>query len=308
MITKPSIIITSLGRTGTTFFPDFSNDYFTNITALHEPGRIGIAKGRFKEIASAIKFYGFKFAVIQKFTKNNLRSLSQKILENKISHNEAANQLLKLRQKFIESFNTDYYLESSYHYQGLLPIIPKIFSNYKIIYIVRDPRDWVRSAINFRWLYSVSDLHYLLGNRITPKSVNDQKYINKWKKFNQFQKLCWAWQYINKTAKNIIRQDDNARLIRFEDIFVSDQKVENFYELINYLADFPNIPLNLPNNLKEKIQLALAKKINQPKTYAFPQWTKWSNKQAKNLHCICGDLMKNLGYGNETEWRKKINS
>ena len=48
------------------------------------------------------------------------------------------------------------------------------------------------------------------------------------------------------------------------------------------------------------------KRINEPKSYGFPKWDKWSSDMAKKLNHYCGSLMENLNYGNEPEWKSLL--
>jgi hypothetical protein len=309
MIEKPTIIITSLGRTGTTFFTAFFRNNFKNAASLHEPGRIDIKNFKIKKILETVKTYGFTRSVLKKIIGRwDITYLSNQRLASKITPERAAEKLYTVRKNFINNFQKNLYIESSYHYYGLLDILPLAFKDHKVAYIVRDPRNWVRSWMNLKVLYHRTDIRYLLGDRPTPKMVNDKNYSTLWKKMDQFERLCWAWSYINNYAVKSLKNNPDAKLYFFEDLFISNDKVKNLYELIKFTTNFKSIKIKIPKNIELTIKNSLGEKINEPQAHNFPKWNEWKPEQAQKLHKICGPLMQEFDYGNEPEWKKLINS
>ncbi len=82
MIDKPSIIITSLGRTGTKFFADFFADIIPESTSLHEPDifNFSLKKGKgLKYLNKQLRESDFKNLILKKaLGKWSLVSLSDK--------------------------------------------------------------------------------------------------------------------------------------------------------------------------------------------------------------------------------------
>ena len=319
MINKPSIIISSLGRTGTTFFQNFFTNNFPNISAFHEPASIRYNSLKFfEEIKFNIINFGFYNSFIKKtLGKWGLLNLSKKRILNKINNEKAILQILNERKKFIEKQNAKYpegknvYLESNYHYYGLLDILPFVFKNLRIIFIIRDPRNWIRSNINFKLFYHFSDTNMYLGNRLNAKMFQNDPYQKKWKSFSQFEKLAWAWNKQNSFAIESLEKIQNVpkienkniyKIFKFEDLF-SDKNDEEFKNLINFINE-------LNPEKKEsykKYKNSIHKKIHQPKNYKFPKWQKWTSEEAQIVEKHCGDLMRKFGYGKEPEWLKLIN-
>lgn len=311
MIQKPTTIITSMGRTGTTFFAKFFNKKFENIMALHEPSTIHYQRRDVQEIAEGaikkIKHFGLINLGPKKLIgKWGIVHISNQRIAKNITKEKAAEQIIKQRKKFIEKFEQNLYIESNYQYYGLLDIIPLTFENYKIIYIIRDPRDWVISYINLKGWYHKTDIHSLLRTRISPKKIKDEKYQHLWKKMNQFEKLCWAWATVNKYILQTAKDNPNIKIYNFEDLFESNNKKENMLNLINFATSHNNSIIKKPENLENLIQNKIKTKINQPSSYQFPKWPKWTQEQAKKLNKICGPIMEKFGYGQEPEWKQKI--
>ncbi len=305
MIKKPTVIITSLGRTGTLFFARFFKDRFSNVAAFHEAGRITLREIKMSEIVGSIKNFGLKKSVFNKLSRESgLMSLSHKRMRSEISTQQAAEGIIANRKSFIEKAKEDLYVESNYQYYGLIDVLPSVFERYKLVYIIRDPRDWVASCINSRLFYHPTDFHTLIGDRITPALIKDEEYTDKWRKMDRFEKLCWAWNYINNYAVKSVKNNPYASIYKFEEIFLSDDRAAKLIELIEIILDFDGLRIQRPG--KEDVAEFLDRKINKSKIQNFPKWDKWPKGRAKFLHEMCGSLMQEFNYGKEEKWQSLI--
>jgi len=291
MIEKPSIIITSAGRTGTAFFFNLFKNILKDSQAFHEPENIN-----FREISETLwkfKKFGFLNTTVKKIQGNwGITSISNKRMGGKITINEATKLLVNERKKFIESFNESVYVEASYHYYGLLDVLPNVFKRHKAIYIVRDGREWIRSHMNKLEWYHEKNPHTKYNTRISPMIFPEDEYNLKWNSMSRFEKLCWAWAKINNYALSSIKKNPNAQLVYFEDIFLSNQKYDNLKTIVDFLTDIPYYE-KIHYDVLEDI---LDKKINKPPIYKFPHWRKWSQEQLGQFKEICGSVMEKLGY------------
>ena len=104
-----------------------------------------------------------------------------------------------------------------------------------------------------------------------------------------------------------IKELNNCRLVKFEDIFESHNRVKNLISTVKYLQRLKAEP-SMVENLEKTTTEFLQKKVNKSYYSILPKWNEWNNRQAKTLDKYCGKLMKNLGYGHETEWKKLINN
>ena len=66
----------------------------------------------------------------------------------------------------------------------------------------------------------------LVAEKVTLKALKLQvkEYINKWSRMNQFEKLAWAWQYINRYAIKSTSHNPSTKIYLFEDIFSSKNR------------------------------------------------------------------------------------
>ena len=286
------IIVTSGGRTGTKFFSNLFREIIDGCISVHEPETINLKN--LGHTLDVIKRFGLFAPTIKKITGNwGITSISNKKIRNEITSEEAILLLLDERKDFINSFSENIYVESSYHYFGLIDILPNVFKNHRLVYLVRDGREWVRSHMNREW-YTTKNIPSIFRTILTPDPKD--KYYKKWNSMSRFEKICWAWVKINKSALEGLKKNPNAKLFYFEDIFNSNQKYENLKKLVDFATFFSDFKVNY-----KTIDDKLEKKVNMPNEYKFPIWKNWSNEQKKQFNAICGPLMSKLGYGDEND-------
>lgn len=295
MIEKPTIVITSLGRTGTKFFAELFNDIIPTSTSLHEPDilNFSLKKGKgIKYLKKQIKESGASNLIIKKaFGQWSLVKTSDKRFLKTINFDTVKKDLIRQRKNFISTCKGSYYIESNVGYYGLLDILPYVFSRHKAVYIVRDGREWVASNMKWGEMYGKGRLRKIFAhNWPEAKDVADDEYHDKWREMNRFEKLCWAWHKLNAFAIKNAENNPYAKWIRFEDVFISRDRYENLEKLVRFLTDMPDkkIPWTSINGF-------LDKRIHQSSGY-YPEWNKWQPSQQKIFQEICGDLMCKLGY------------
>ena len=291
MIEKPTIIITSVGRTGTQFFAKFFQNILDDATCLHEPDILKIGRG--ESILQQLKDSGFWNLLIRKSVSNwSLIELADQRLREKIDDKNAIKSFYAQRAHFITTKKGKIYVESNSGYYGLIDLCSQTFKNYRIIYIIRDGRDWVRSWMNWGFMY---DKNWLL-NKIshswpTAEEVPSDSFASSWKDMKRFEKICWAWTTLNSYAIEKINYDKNAKIFLFEDIFKSHERYKNLEELVDFSissCDYEALYLNTANGwLDQKIHKSIGD---------FPKWDQWSNEHKKTFDSICGKLMQDLGY------------
>jgi hypothetical protein len=148
--------------------------------------------------------------------------------------------------------------------------IPKV----KIIHLVRDGKDVVRSVVSRG---SFSGRHPVYHDFRPPK-IDD--YSERWERLSEFEKTCWIWQWENEYMRQHI---DNCA--RFEDItssydFFKKQILEPLY-------------LDLQENVW-KIQAQ--RRQNVSSRYALGKWDEWTSEQKNQFAHICKKEMEHYGY------------
>lgn len=294
--------IISSGRTGTEFFGRNLNRLNDRIYSIHEPDRLSIEKRRSNELFRKLKNIGFYNLLVKKsLGTSGTRNLSLHNIQKEIKLSKIIKWLYKDR-KFINFKNYKFYFEANWQLFGLIPELLEI-PNTKIIIIIRDPRDWVRSWMNKGSWYDNKDLmtkfNFLGFKRITPKNVGvNNKY---WKHYNRFRKLCWVWNYMNNKFYEY-HQDSihDIRLFFFEDIFIKNNQ-DKIRDFLKY-----SLSEQYDNYFLQIFLKKLQTKVNKSHNKKFPEWKQWNKEYAKDLQSICGKSMKQLGYGTEPEWKQKL--
>ncbi|NJE12880.1 sulfotransferase [Thermococcus sp. LS2] len=240
--TKNVFFILSIGRSGTQFLSDLLNKA-PGALVVHEPFIEAIPhQEAFHNPREAEKY-------IQTFRKKEIY----------------------LR---VHKFDIETYGEVNSFLRRHCNALKKAFPKAKLLHLVRDGRDVVRS------MYSRETMKpgAYDTKRIYPKE--DDPWRDEWPRMSRFEKLCWYWMIENKYLRECI-----GKTIQFEKV-ISDY---------NYFKKNVLKPLNLeiPREIWEET-------INKPKNitvrYKLPHWREWDQKKREAFERICGEEMKKCGY------------
>ncbi|MCK4523532.1 sulfotransferase [candidate division WOR-3 bacterium] len=239
-MTSPFFIL-AMGRSGTKFLSSLLNS--NSVKVVHErfPDILFYQLAYRSEKLADSYFISYRRNVIDRELKNNL-----------VSNYGEVNGLLR------RHCNT----------------IHKFYPNSKIIHLVRDGRNVVRSMMSrksFKW--------YDIGTRFVHPLKGDS-YWNKWHLMSRFEKLCWYWMIDNKYLRlNCKYQIEFEKLISNYDYYKM-----NVLDLLE---------IEQSNDSWENL---VKKPKNVTKRYSFPHWSKWSSKNKNSFRNICSDEMESLGY------------
>lgn len=292
MIEKPTIIVTSLGRTGTKFFATFFREIIFDGVALHQPDIISREDGLLKQFQESGLY---NLVVLRTLGKWSLIRLSDAKVKGDISRAEATQELLRQRRDFIKAQPGGLYVESSSGYYGLLDVLSETFRHYRAVYLVRDGRSWVRSQMNWGGLYADKGFikSKLAHTWPTAAEFKADPYRSQWAKMTRFERVCWAWARLNGYALDRLSTNSNVRLFRFEDIFKAEDRYDHLADLVQFTTTFPGLePIET-----RPIEGWLEKRIHQS-AGQFPDWPNWSAFQKQRFDEICGPLMARLAYPN----------
>lgn len=179
-----------------------------------------------------------------------------------------------------------------YYLKDLQAKSPVEFKEILIVHLVRDPRDFVRSFINWK-NRKISGIiaHHLVPFWMPKPKASLARNIG----MSKFEHYCWTWKIKNELFYNAFKNESNYHLIRFEDL-VSDNYV--LKELLENIFN-KEISIDAINNIGHVDKNSIASK-------SFHIWKQWDTKKSKKLQDICGNLMNEFNYGNEDEWQQKI--
>jgi hypothetical protein len=300
MIEKPLVVVTSLGRTGTLFFASLFEDVIPNGTCLHEPDILTTTelrkggKGITHIVQQICKSGPYNMLVKKPLGKWNLAKVSDDRFRRQIGYEEAVQRTMSQRIGFIHSCGGAIYVESSTAYYGLIDVLKDVFLHHRIVYLIRDGRDWVRSWMNSGQrggMYTKGKFRSIFArNWPTARDVDDE-YCAKWELMTWFEKLCWAWARLNEYALRTVERNPSARVFRFEDIFTSENRYQHLAALVDFATDLPGVQ-PVPS---EALEGWLERKIHTS-SGDFPAWPGWPVQHREQFIEICGPLMESLEY------------
>lgn len=265
--TQPILVI-STGRTGTIFLSRLFADLYPDTASYHERGA-----SRVIQILTHLHFSHLLPKSGLKFAWNILKGDE------------------------IETCKKQFHIDSNNFLYGLASLAPELYPNLKVLHIVRDPRAYVTSQLNFSLQKSAS----FIGNYLIPfwqpnPFLVGELPLRRAFGFTRFEKYCWIWNFKNRTMEKLENSKTPYMRIRFEDLFNGINLEEYFWKITDFLG------LPRAQNIRKKFLIP----ANTSKTTLFPEWREWTPQQAAKLQSLCSEQMGKYFYGDETEWLDKI--
>lgn len=265
MFDQKVIFIVSTGRTGTHFLSHFFNKNFSDVNAYHEP-------------------------------KPDLFLLDINYLRNKVSEKRAWSMFKGYRKKLLSQAANDgkIYIESNSKVSFLLPLLKRQFSDYKVIHIVRDGRDVVRSKYSRKTSGKYVKDVYLFSDkdpkdRLNAGDFKDDPFRSRWAKLDRFSRICWHWMKKDSLIRREIENDRRCITVKFEDIFV--KKDLNVWK---NMIDFAGLTGKMVN--EDILSYINNKRSNQVKDFELPDYKYWDDHKKTLFKEIAGDYMEKMGY------------
>lgn len=193
------------------------------------------------------------------------------------------------------------YVESSLWLVPYTLAIADVYPRARFIHLVRDGRDFVRSALSRGWYGDRRGRPGLLAWRdIEWEPLESDSAHEGWATMGPFERACW---YFKKKTAMIIQdlcsaQVKNLRL-RVEDLGEKEPLLElcDFLEIApprDWTAVFRRVSANPNSNAENNIP------------YVIPHWLEWNEKLKKSYEFHVGTLHWNLGYGGFESSKRKL--
>jgi hypothetical protein len=300
---KHSVFINSTGRTGTQFLAEVMSKMIEDCTSLHEPGTPWISKAD-KWLGQVKKFGLYHMTLGQLKASHSMFKLSAERIRNNLDFKDIKNNIINMRKDLISQSRGGIYIESSGHIYGLLDILDQVFENSKFIFIIRDPRDWVRSALNtFEYiLYGPLDLKFA-DLSIKASDLPEDEYYESWNEMSMFEKYCWYYNKLNSFVLSQMEGRNNFEIYRHEDLFSEETRDQTFVDMLKFAAEFPD---GFKRNIDYKSELMDEKIHSNAEAAKTPPWQDWNKRQAEIVEKHCGSWMRKFNYGGEKNWLEKI--
>jgi len=152
--------------------------------------------------------------------------------------------------------------------------IRNAFPGVRLIHLVRDGRDVVRSHMSRRTMTLKNPFS------MSMHPTENDPWKGHWHEMDRFARICWYWQEENRRLRTTI-----GKTVQFEKVLAS-------YEF------FANEILEPCGIHIEKGGWEAAKSIprNITSKFSIPKWDQWSTDQQKTFREICGEEMAKCGY------------
>lgn len=260
------VFILSTGRTGTKFLAEYLNNY-TNVYAVHEPK-----------------------------PSRQLRMWSMAYLQGEVTQQKLSRIMPRLRSRILKKLDSNtIYVESNPFITGFANVLKQEFTNPIIIHLVRDPREYIRSSLNYG---TTTGFKGWLNRSLPYFYLDTQKIYNSEQKLSDTEKVAIFWTKLNEFLNKSGEEYPYYHRIKFEDLF--DENHSGLNELLEVLGvESSNIDRSIDKDEQiNKSELAVLE----------DKWQDWNAEQCKLIDGICHELMELYGYGNEPEWKEKLKS
>ncbi|MEL7447472.1 MAG: hypothetical protein AAGK02_17000 [Pseudomonadota bacterium] len=295
-MSKDLVFIASGGRTGTTFMGERLIEVIDGCYSQHEPDVLvknwEKSSGRIKDFGVWHMLFGRLLGI------TGLRVIGHKFMAGQLDLAAAAKRIKAQREHWYATIEEPLIVESSGRNWMLAPVLQEAFPDSRLVGIIRDPRDWVES-----WRRHQPRRHtkffegWFPQGPLTPAQVKDTDWADKWDDMGQFGRLVWDWRIITRELSRAGAKSENIRVYRFEDLFSSGQNGK-IAELVDFVAFDGKYKVGSLDGFTGSVRNASSGKR--------VKWQDWTPEQVRLMDGMCGELMRQYGYGSEPEWIAKL--
>jgi len=258
---KKFILIVSSGRTGTKALAQHLGNCYPELCALHEPR-----------------------------PSWRLRMASTRALCGKMGRKQLVEKLVRLRRRLVCQVRQGIYVESNPYLCGFMEVFGEVFEDVRVVHVVRDPRTYVRSAVNFGAFRGLKKLAAEFWPNWFPKPqvrhASSEARELKWSEMDAIERLAWFWSLVNSHLnRGEAIYGERYLRIRFEELFSSDGSG------LARLTDWMGLGYSVA--MKEE---ASKERVNASRVEKLGQWDKWPATDQQKVLRHCGDLMRTYGY------------
>jgi hypothetical protein len=221
----------------------------------------------------------------------SLRLASHAHLAGALSQERLLSLLRRKRRRHVDPLRAPLYIESNPLLSGFAGVIHQVWENPIVIHVVRDPREHVRSSLNHGTASGLKGF----SNRFIPYWYPDiSRILGLADEPSRVGMAAGVWTVMNQRLRTCSQHPD-YHLLHYESVF--DRSYSGLRELCGILG-LEYRDANAP--------VAPTQRINASRLQVIGPWREWSARDCRELERICQPLMREYGYGNESEWRAKL--
>lgn len=262
-------VIVSTGRTGTEFLARLFDETLRGVCALHEPT---------PDMHDAAISFVRGDVSLEKCLRTYLTSRTS------------------VRGK-VAARSCDTYVESNNNLVPMIPVLRRAFPTLKIVHVVRDGREVVRSLLSKPILSKAGGMDAVfmtdkdVRHRLSPADVHDAEYKGRWAQMDRFDRSCWYWMKVDAIVCAQVAGDDRAITVRFEDLFDASREYPGVWEILRFLGLEERLKFSRGQLLER-----MGTKANQTAKFVMPAWESWTEDQRRRFQAIAGEHMARHGY------------
>jgi hypothetical protein len=185
--------------------------------------------------------------------------------------------LRRYRTGFFAELTESVYVESNNFLAGFAESLIEEFDEPTLIHVVRDPRSYVRSAINKGAASGLKGF----ANRFVPFAHLD---LERDSDAPIIQRSARYWTLVNEHLRSVGEGYSSYHLFKYEDLF--DGRSGEFQRLVGVVGAGEGV-LDPRRDVE---------KVNQSPLDLIPPWDEWSTTQQRVLADECGEVMTRFGY------------
>lgn len=202
-----------------------------------------------------------------------------------------------LKGRHLQRCGKAHFVDSNNHLYALVAVAPEVYPGLKVVHVVRDPRTYVRSHLNWaRQRRKSFFANYLLPLWQPNAFLIREMSLSQWLSLSRFERFCWIWDFKNRFIETLAGSGTPYLRVRFEDLFEDLDPEPHFRRLFEFME------LPAPDELRQEV----SRPHNETRVRPHPGWREWHPRQCARLHALCGSKMADYGYGVEDEWLEKV--
>lgn len=261
------VLIVSTGRTGTRFLAQYLSSHYPDVEAHHTT-----------DWSRLINVLG------------NMQ-LTGLIGEGAVL---AAWRVLKAKRFAVT--DKSYFVDSNNHLFAFAAMARRVYPGVRIVHVVRDPRTYVRSHLNWSTQRTASYVANYLVPFWQPNGwLLNEVGLKKWINMSKFDKFCWIWDFKNRLMASIESTAAPYLRVRFEDVTGPPENSDQLEALARFIG--------LDAGSRRGGETA---PVNQTTERRFPAWEQWPDADCRTLERFCGEQMRRYGYGSEPGWLERV--
>jgi hypothetical protein len=264
------VVVLSTGRTGTQALAHYFNTAYDQVTALHEP----------------------------KPTRH-FRVMSNRAVAGKLTTEAAVRALVRSRRRLVEKITRPIYVESNWYLYGFLGALKEVFGRPKVLHVVRDPRTFIPSYINYGTFSGLKRIaaEFLPFWYLKPEQC-EKDPPKTWGQMSEPERLAFHWHVVNREVdRGAALYGEDYLLLRYEDIFPRENRANSSTSPppgLARLLDWIGLPAN------DKLLNLMGDKRNASRNRGFPKWDQWDEATRRAVLAMCGEQMERYGYRTAT--------